>query len=584
MPISLVEGNSLLAIDVGPSTTRVVLFDVVEGMYRFVAVGQARSTAEAPYNDIGLGIREAIERLQKITGRTFLDGQRRLLLPVQADGSGVDAVVATVSAGPVLRVAIVGLLNEVSLESAHHLAETTYGQIVERLSLNDRRRPDQQIDALMRARPDLIILTGGTDGGASRAVQHMLDTVGLACYLMPKEKRPAILFAGNSSLAKDVSQLLAPLSPEVRISPNVRPTLDLEDLNPAMHELADLVNSIRLRQINGMEELSVWAKGHLLPTAYAAGRMVRFLSRLTGSSGGVLNVGLGAASAHVIAGFDGDLCLRVYPQYGLGENLADVFRQISLHDFMRWLSLDIPESSMINAIYQRVLFPSIVPATVEDRSIAQAISRQMLYMAIQAARRDFPESAPFLHPDLMPRLEFLFASGGPLTDGSTPGQNLLLLLDAVQPVGVTQVLLDRYNVLPLLGVAAGWNALLPVHILESGTFQNLGTTVSVVSQAPYGTPILQVRLRYEDGNEARLEVRQGALETLPLATRQTARLSLRPLHRADVGFGPGQGRTIPVNGGALGVVIDARGRPIGLPSDPVRRRELFQKWLWTLGG
>ncbi len=584
MPISLVEGNSLLAIDVGPSTTRAVLFDVVEGVYRFLAAGQARSTAEAPYKDIGLGIREAIERVQNITGRVLLDPQRRLIVPTQADGSGVDAVVATVSAGSALRIAIVGLLAEVSLESARRLAESTYGQIVERLSLNDRRHPDEQIDALLRARPDLIIVTGGTDGGASHAIQQMLDIVGLACYLMPNERRPAILFAGNSSLAENVQELLAPLSSALRISPNVRPSLDTEDVSPAMHELAHLVNLIRRKQLNGMEELAGWTKGHLLPTAHAAGRIVRFLSRLTGASSGVLNVGLGASSAHVLAGFDGDLCLRVYPQYGLGENLATILHQIPLDHFMRWLSLDISESSMRNAIYQRVLYPSIIPATPEDRSIAQAISRQMLYLAIQAARRDFPENAPVLRPDLMPRLEFLFASGGPLTDGTTPGQNLLLLLDAIQPVGITQVLLDRYNVLPLLGVAASWNAILPVHVLESGAFQNLGTTVSVVSDAHYGTPVLRVRLRYEDGNEARLEIRQGALETLPLTVGQTARLSLQPLRRADVGFGPGQSKTVTVNGGALGVVIDARGRPIPLPADPVRRRELFQKWLWTLGG
>jgi hypothetical protein len=39
-----------------------------------------------------------------------------------------------------------------------------------------------------------------------------------------------------------------------------------------------------------------------------------------------------------------------------------------------------------------------------------------------------------------------------------------------------------------------------------------------------------------------------------------------------------------VVGGVLGVVIDARGRPLALPEDPTRRRELIKKWLWTVGG
>ena len=110
MPISLIEGNSLLAVDVGATTTRAVLFDVVEGIYRFIAAGQAPSTAEAPFKDIGLGVRDAIESIQTVTGRNFLDNDRRLIVPSQPDGSGVDSFAATLSAGPAIRTAIVGLL------------------------------------------------------------------------------------------------------------------------------------------------------------------------------------------------------------------------------------------------------------------------------------------------------------------------------------------------------------------------------------------------------------------------------------------------------------------------------------------
>lgn len=41
MPASLVQNESILAIDVGAAVTRAVMFDVVEGQYRFVASGQA---------------------------------------------------------------------------------------------------------------------------------------------------------------------------------------------------------------------------------------------------------------------------------------------------------------------------------------------------------------------------------------------------------------------------------------------------------------------------------------------------------------------------------------------------------------
>jgi len=38
-----------------------------------------------------------------------------------------------------------------------------------------------------------------------------------------------------------------------------------------------------------------------------------------------------------------------------------------------------------------------------------------------------------------------------------------------------------------------------------------------------------------------------------------------------------------VAGGVLGIVIDARGRPLELSRDPGRRRELNQKWLYDIG-
>jgi hypothetical protein len=582
MPISLVEGNSLLAVDVGAITTRAVLFDVVEGIYRFIAAGQAPSTAEAPIADVGLGVREAIESIQTITGRTFLDPNRRLIIPSQLDGSGVDSFAASISAGPAIRTAIVGLLSDVSLESARHLVETTYARIVERIGLADHRLPEEQIDALLRSRPDLIVLAGGTDGGASRSTQKMLDSVGLACYLMPSEKRPALLFAGNTSLTEDVKTLMADLTPSLHISPNVRPALETEDLDPAMNEMAHIVTKIRKGQLRGVDELETWSNGHVLPSSYAVGRMIRFLS--SGASGGVLGVNLGASAASIAAGINGKLSLRTYPQFGLSENLAALLQTVDIDHFTRWLSLDLDENMVRDYLYQKSLRPSILPATPEDHVIAQAVARQALYLATRAAVKELPSTTRSLRPDLMPFFELILASGASLTEAPTHGQSMLLLLDAIQPVGVTRFLLDRNNLLPLLGVAAEQNSLLPVHVIESGAFHNLAWTVSVVSNASHGTPVLQARLQYADKNEARLEVKHGALEALPLALGQTARLSLQPLHRADIGFGPGRPHTLTVEGGALGVVIDARGRPLQLPSDAVRRREIFKKWLWTLGG
>ena len=74
------------------------------------------------------------------------------------------------------------------------------------------------------------------------------------------------------------------------------------------------------------------------------------------------------------------------------------------------------------------------------------------------------------------------------------------------------------------------------------------------------------------------------MAVLPLPSGQSARLTVQPASRLDVGFGAGREGTITVSGGALGVVFDGRGRPLALPADPARRRELIKNWYWALGG
>src|SRR4030067_545236 len=102
MSTSLIDADSVLAIDIGSITTRAALFDVVDGRYRFLASGSAQSTINAPYNDISEGLRTALDRLQTVTGRVLIDADERLIIPGTSEGAGVDIVAATLSAGPPL--------------------------------------------------------------------------------------------------------------------------------------------------------------------------------------------------------------------------------------------------------------------------------------------------------------------------------------------------------------------------------------------------------------------------------------------------------------------------------------------------
>ncbi len=578
MAASLHDFDSLLAVDVGGITTRAILFDVVEGYYRYIASGQASTTAAAPHKDISEGIRLAVENLQTITGRKFLGDDHRLIVPT-ADGQGVDLFAATFSAGPAVKTVVVGLLEDVSLESAQRLMRTTYARVVDTIGLNDKRSPEQQIDSILQLRPDLILVAGGTDNGATRSVQHLIETIGLACYILPSDTHPALLFAGNTNLGEEVKSSLQNLTSALSTSPNLRPELETEDLQPAQHALARLFTQIRRNQMGGVEELNSWTGNTLVPTAYAEGRIIRFLSQVYDSSKGILGVDLGASAATVAASFAGELTLGVYPQLGLGEGLANLLRYTNLNEIAKWLPLEIPADVIRDYLYQKSIYPASLPATPEDLAIEQSLARQNLYIALNTLARDFPHNVPRASAGQIPYFEPILACGSVITRAPTLGQSLLILLDAIQPLGVTTLILDQNYLLPALGAAASRNPILPVQILESGAFMGLATVVAPYSGARPGTPILSGRLVTQNGNEIRVDVKQGGLEAFPFPVGQSGRLYLQPMHHADIGFGPGQSRPdgIPVTGTALGLVIDARGRPLHLPSDAGQRRDFAQK-------
>lgn len=581
MPTSLIDADSLLTIDIGSVTTRAILFDVVDGRYRFLASGSAASTANAPFNDVGEGIRYALDRLHAVTGRKFVGRDERLIIPSRSDGAGVDTVAATLSAGPSFKVVLVGLLENVSLDSVKHLANTTYSQVVETISLNDYRSLEARIDTFLRIQPDLILVAGGTNNGASQSVLKLLDVVGLASYLSPQEKRPEILYVGNQALGKNVKNSLGRISP-LHIASNIRPTLDVEQLDAAQVKLANIACSIRGRQIIGIKELNSWAKGGLLPTATAFGRVIRFLSKVYNSDKGVLGIDLGASALTIAAAYSGELVQSVSPRLGLGDGLASLLEYCSLNDIIRWIHLDIPKDYVRLYLYNKSLYPSSLPATPEDLAIEQALARQVIQLSIKQVLDRFPDNGN--GGSLLPGFEPIVASGSVFTRAPNLAQSLLTLLDGLQPTGVTTVVLDQHHLSPSLGAAAAINPILAVQVLESSTFLNMATVISPVGNGRIGTPVLRVRMVHGNGSETTAEIKQGSLVVLQLPVGQSAQVHLQPLHRYDVGMGgPGRGGRIQVIGGALGVVIDARGRPVRLDSSPVNRREMLNTWRTALG-
>ncbi len=305
-----------------------------------------------------------------------------------------------------------GLLSDVSVESAERLAGTTYGRVVDRIGLTDTRRGEAQIDALVQDRPDVIIVAGGTEKGATRSVFKQVELISLACKVLPRDSRPVVIFCGNGALNKRVKETLE-RETAVGIAPNIRPGIDQEDLDPAMTMLAKAVVRTRSRQVNGYSSLASLSSAPLTPSANAFGRMVRFLGQVSDPAKGVLGVDLGASATTLAVGQAGNLFLNVSRSLGMGSSLAPVLNTKRFEELAQWIPYDIPLETVRDYLYQKSLKPAMLPMTDETLAIEQAAARFILEQAAQRMMDRWPE--------LPLSFDMVILSGATL--GQAPGLN-----------------------------------------------------------------------------------------------------------------------------------------------------------------
>jgi uncharacterized protein (TIGR01319 family) len=581
------EIGSILVVDCGAVLTKAMLLDQIGGEYRFVASGEAPTTGGAPARDVTQGIAEAVEQIARVTGRQFFDDEAGLITPQASNRRGVDAFAATVSAGEPLQIVLSGLVPDLSVASARRAAAGTYSRVAAVLgggeggSLSDEER----VRAIRQAEPDVVLLAGGVDGGAERPVLDAAKAATLACAMMAREDRPTIIYAGNAQLRRAVTEIVADEA-QLRVVDNVRPTLDDEYVWDAQQELQDLFRQGKMTSVPGLATPAEWSAVPVTPTAHAYGQLIQYLWYLGDPDTGFLGIDIGGASTTVAAVFDEQLHLTVDGSTGVAFGGSHLIEDGSLDEVVRWIPEAVAPHKLRALMINKSIHPASVPQTEIELYLEQALACAAIHRTVELARPGWRASAAQLRPGLMPLCDTILLSGASLTRAPRPGQAALLILNAVQPVGVSTLVMDRYGLAPALGSVAAVKPLAAVEALDAGGFTNLATVVAPVGgDARPGDIIMGVRVSYDDGSELDVEVAYGEIEVLPLPLGQEAVLELRPTKGFDVGLGgPGKGGKRRVSGGQAGLILDARGRPLPLAEDREDAHQQMQEWLYHVGG
>ncbi len=405
MPSADPSPDVAVCVDFGSTFTKAALVDLAEG--RIVASASHPTTLPAADG----------------TG-DVLDGYDACLASlVGTDPRAASAeVLACSSAGGGLRIAVVGNEELVTAEAGRRVALSSGGKVVDVVATAGRR--GEALD-LTAARPDVVLLTGGTDGGNAEA---LLDA---ARALVAGGWRGPVVVAGNVEARDEVSGILGPV-PHV-LADNVVPRIGVlvpDSARAAIREMF-LAHVIGGKHLSARADFTAMVRG-ATPDVVLTGveLLAHGLDEEHPGAGDVVVVDVGGATTDVHS------VVEVDPETGSidGEGLArevvattPVTRTVEGDLGMRWSAVttvaEAGPDDLAEAAARRQQDPAYLPDSDEERDADEAIARAAVGLAL---RRHAGRSRVVVSPEGrvvertgkdLREVDLLVGSGGVLRNG-----------------------------------------------------------------------------------------------------------------------------------------------------------------------
>jgi len=245
----------IVATDCGSTTTKAILIEYVNGEYRLIVRGEAPTTVEAPFEDVTMGVLNAVAEVEELCDRKILDENGRIISPSNGK-EGTDVYISTSSAGGGLQMMVAGVVRSMTAESAERAALGAGAIVMDVIASNDKRLPHQQIERIRHLRPDMILLSGGIDGGTTT---HVVEIAELIAAADPRPRlgssyRLPVIYAGNVNARVEVENTLKN-KVDLKTVENLRPVLERENLGPAREEIHELFMEHVMAQAPGYKKL-----------------------------------------------------------------------------------------------------------------------------------------------------------------------------------------------------------------------------------------------------------------------------------------------------------------------------------------
>ena len=592
------ELRSILATDCGSTTTKAILIELMDGEYRLQVRGEAPTTVEAPFEDVTKGVLNAVGEVEELSGRKLLDGEN-ILTPQNGD-EGVDMYVSTSSAGGGLQMMVAGVVKSMTGESAERAALGAGSIVMDVLASNDGRMPHQKIQRIRQLRPDMILLSGGIDGGTTKHVVELAEILHAANPKprLGKDYKLPVIYAGNNKAQGEITKTLAEMT-DLTIVNNIRPVLERENLTPSRDKIHDLFMEHVMQQAPGYKKLMSWTDAPIMPTPGAVGSLIEMIAKQEKIT--VVGVDIGGATTDIFSVFQEQFNRTVSANLGMSYSVCNVLAEAGMENVLRWVPFDIDEVDLNNRIGNKMIRPTTVPQSMEELMMEQAIAREALRLSfiqhkafavnlkgIQKERTisdAFEQSESGLSLVNMIELDLLVGSGGVMSHAPRRVQSARMLIDAFLPEGITQLAVDSIFMMPQLGVLANIDKedlkedarKAAVEVFEKDCLIRLGTCIAPVGKIKPNMMVLTAEIVLPDGKSEHYKVKAGELLRIEVPY-EPLKATLTPGRGLDIGAGKGEPIETTVFGGVVGLLLDGRGRPFILPGSKTERIASLQKW------
>ena len=590
--------RSILATDCGSTTTKAILIEYINGEYRLSFRGEAPTTVEAPFEDVTRGVLNATMEVEELSGRKLIDGEN--IITPQKDNSGVDIYISTSSAGGGLQMMVAGVVKSMTGESAERAALGAGSIVMDVLASNDGRKPHEKITRIRQLRPDMILLSGGIDGGTTKHVVELAEILAAANpqpRLGQNYKLP-VIYAGNKKATSDIKKTLGDLT-DLDITENIRPVLEQENLKPSRDKIHDLFMEHVMQQAPGYKKLMSWTDAPIMPTPGAVGALIEMVAEKENIS--VVGVDIGGATTDIFSVFQKQFNRTVSANLGMSYSICNVLAEAGLENVLRWVPFDIDEKELTNRIGNKMIRPTTVPQSLEELVIEQAIAREALRLSfiqhkefavnLKGVQKERTISDAFEQSDSgqslvnMMELDLIVGSGGVLSHAPRRQQSAKMLIDSFLPEGITALAVDSIFMMPQLGVMANIEKkdlaeqarIAALEVFDKDCLIRLGTCIAPVGSVESKKDVLKAELEFSSGEKKEINLDGGDLVLIE-ADYQEISITLTPSKGIDVGAGVNETIKTTVYGGQVGIIFDCRGRPLSLSKEPNKRISELNNW------